>query len=149
MINQNTNQMKFYLNVLVVLLFTGVSANAVNCTWIGSTTGNWGTAANWSCGHVPLQTDDVVISEALVTLNVSPVVNNLNVTRITSTVGYVVDGPGSLTVYGTFNMMGDMNNSGGVTISTYLNMEQFHSSVYVVMVKTATGFNTAKILKRK
>ncbi|MEP7267107.1 MAG: T9SS type A sorting domain-containing protein [Saprospiraceae bacterium] len=85
--------MKIYLNLIVFLLFTGISANAVTCTWIGSTTGT-------------LEVYD--ISGRLVFLQ-------------------------------------DVSFS----TSTYLNMEQFHSSVYAVLVKTATGFRTAKILKRK
>ncbi|MBK8280018.1 MAG: T9SS type A sorting domain-containing protein [Saprospiraceae bacterium] len=124
------------LNLIVLLLFTRVLAIAVTCTWIGPTTGNWGTAANWSCGHVPLPADDVVITNALVTLDVSPVVNNLNVTRSTS---YVIDGPGNLTVNGAFNMLGNINNSGGITINGTLN---WNYSFVAVGTVTCNGVTT-------
>jgi hypothetical protein len=39
------------------------------CTWVGPPTGNWEDAASWSCGHVPMSTNDVEIFVGTVTLN--------------------------------------------------------------------------------
>ena len=43
------------------------SASAATCTWTnGGGNGLWSTAANWSCGNVPLATDDVVFDSTSV-----------------------------------------------------------------------------------
>ena len=50
--------------LLVCLGFLGGSPEPVRaetCTWEGDTNVNWDNANNWSCGHVPGNTDDVVI----------------------------------------------------------------------------------------
>ncbi len=34
---------------------------AASCTWTGRTSTDWADESNWSCGHVPGASDDVVI----------------------------------------------------------------------------------------
>ena len=53
-------------------------APAAICTSTG--TGNWNTAATWSCGHVPLSADDVVIASGhTVTLDTDDAIASLTV----------------------------------------------------------------------
>lgn len=47
---------------------------AAQCTW-NSTNGNWSDAAKWSCGHVPLASDNTVINNGTVTLDVGTAKN--------------------------------------------------------------------------
>ena len=60
--------------LLLSLLLVGVAPAAfgATCTSNVATTGNWGTAGSWSCGHVPLAADDVVIAIGdTVTVNIA------------------------------------------------------------------------------
>lgn len=61
--------MKTKLNTLIALLFLIPHfSNAATCTAIAST--NWTLASTWSCGYVPLCTDDIVIPSGFtVTIN--------------------------------------------------------------------------------
>ncbi len=96
-------------------LFTNLYMQA-QCTYIGGYNGLWSVPGNWSCGHVPLPTDNVVITE-LMNLDVSAIVNDLNLTYP----GPTLYGAGALTVNGTLNMQANIENSGGVTINGTLN----------------------------
>jgi fibronectin-binding autotransporter adhesin len=85
---------------------------AAQCTW-NSTNGNWSDAAKWSCGHVPLASDNTVISAGTVTLDVAPAVNDFTIT------GGALAGSNDITVNGNFSLSsailgqnGDINVSG-------------------------------------
>jgi hypothetical protein len=77
----------------LVVFFSPHSALAATCT---ASNGNWSSAGIWSCGHVPLATDDVVI----------PNTNGVNVTVDTAAVALTVTFTGgnranAITVSGT------------------------------------------------
>lgn len=53
---------------LVLLLLTSVSAQAATCTFASVGDDDWDTAANWDCGVVPSDADDVIIPAATTTV---------------------------------------------------------------------------------
>jgi len=56
----------FIFGVLIGL--TGGLRNVVHaetCTWTGNVNTDWGNTGNWSCGHIPTMSDDVVIPGGL------------------------------------------------------------------------------------
>ena len=63
-----------------------ITGDALNCTCAlntSLTTGNWGTANTWSCGHIPLATEPVQIAPGhTVTLNVNGVAKSLDLRGI-------------------------------------------------------------------
>lgn len=56
--------MKKILLIAILLLLAAGQGWAVTCTSSGN--GNWNTAGTWDCGHVPANTDVVVVSHAVV-----------------------------------------------------------------------------------
>ncbi len=82
------------------------------CTWDGST-GNWTSAAKWSCGHVPAAGDDVVINSGTVTLN-TPTSANIATLVLT---GGTLSGSGNPTLSGDLTISGGALNVNNVTIS--------------------------------
>jgi len=55
--------MKKILVVAVMLVALGVTADVVTNSWIGADGAAWGTAANWSAGHVPDGTEYVIFPD--------------------------------------------------------------------------------------
>jgi hypothetical protein len=57
--------------IVVVILMTAMATTAwAQNTWQGGPSGSWSTVANWSAGHVPISTDQVVFNtSAVVTLD--------------------------------------------------------------------------------
>ena len=53
----------FLVLVITLSFLAGMNepVQAASCTWTGSTSTNWTDPSNWSCGHVPGASDDVVI----------------------------------------------------------------------------------------
>lgn len=82
------------------------------CTWDGST-GNWTSAAKWSCGHVPAAGDDVVINSGTVTLN-APTSANIATLALT---GGTLSGSGNPTLSGDLTVSGGALNVNNVTVS--------------------------------
>lgn len=90
-------------------------------TWDGSSGTDWYTGANWSLGHVPATTEDVVIPQ--VTNNNFPVlaglatINSLTINSGTRTTLAVTTG--TLTVQNYFNCYGNLtmtSSSGSITV---------------------------------
>jgi hypothetical protein len=101
---------------IVFLLYSLISNFAATCTW-NQTNGNWSDASKWSCGSVPSSGDNVVISGGQVYLDISPTINNLDITA-----NYVVlIGSGSITINGTFNMQANVAVAGDVIVNGTLN----------------------------
>ena len=46
---------------MALAAWPAVTPHAASCTWGAPATGNWATAANWSCGIVPGAADDATI----------------------------------------------------------------------------------------
>lgn len=86
--------------------------------WSGASSTNWGTAANWGCGYIPVATSDVVIanvSNAPIISDGGRVANNLTV----SSGGSLTMNAASsyLSVGGTFTNSGTLTlNSGTVAL---------------------------------
>ncbi|MBC7384292.1 MAG: T9SS type A sorting domain-containing protein [Bacteroidia bacterium] len=83
--------------------------------WIGNTSNNWNTAANWGCNRMPLFTDNVTINSGSlfmpVITNAFNEVNNLNIgTGGTLTINNAAS---YLTMYGTLTTTGTLTHTNG------------------------------------
>ncbi|MFN8277639.1 MAG: hypothetical protein U0T84_09155 [Chitinophagales bacterium] len=125
---------KTLTNLLFCLM--AVAGIAQTNTWTGNAGSDWHAPANWSLGHVPTATEDVVIVNppngnysAVVLAGNQAVAHNLTISA--SPCGVILYG--ALTVSGTITNHGiisiDNNNSGGLV--------QTAGSVYSV---SSTGF---------
>jgi fibronectin-binding autotransporter adhesin len=119
--------------VLMVALFILGSmvsiplAHAATCTWDGSNS-TWETAAHWSCGHVPVSGDNVVIPSGTVTVTAnenigSGGISNRGTLFVNSGVSLSFvsldnSSGGTLTNHGTITTTGyGIDNSSGGTIT--------------------------------
>lgn len=86
------------------------SSNASNI-WTGASSGDWNTAANWSCGAVPAVTDDIVIPSGASSFPAlsSPAVGTVH--------NLTVNSGASLTVTGKLKIGGAIANSGTFSAS--------------------------------
>jgi MSHA biogenesis protein MshQ len=92
----------------VALLMFASEAMAAVCT--SQASNNWSRASTWSCGHVPLATDTVVIASPF-TVNLN---NNYTVAALTLNVGATINDMGSnLTVNGSITVNGTFGVAGG------------------------------------
>jgi len=106
-------QVKQFMWGMAALLATANAEAAVCTTNAGA--GTWGTAATWSCGHVPLSTDTVVISRAI-TLSANSTIAGLTVNAGVTFSGnnrnLIVGGP--VLISGTYDTGGgDLTTTGG------------------------------------
>ena len=53
---------KKILHLIIVFFSQMLSINA-QCTWTGMVDNKWNNAGNWSCTHVPISTDNVIIND--------------------------------------------------------------------------------------
>ncbi|MBC7552724.1 MAG: VCBS repeat-containing protein, partial [Taibaiella sp.] len=89
--------------------------------WVGGTSGvetNWSTAANWSCGSIPILTDDVTIPTGRTYYPVVAAGENVSVRNL------IIQGGASLTVDSAaiLNVKGDLRNSSTVYGLGFLKM---------------------------
>jgi hypothetical protein len=106
-------------------LFTYSPANTV--TWVGGSSGSWGTASNWSSGALPGAGDDVVIVPG-VTVTISGGANSVHslnsqgslilssgslAVAANSTVSALTISSGTLSINSVLTVPGTMNWSGG------------------------------------
>ncbi|MDD5058408.1 MAG: hypothetical protein PHQ60_11105 [Sideroxydans sp.] len=126
-----------------IFLFASVlagTAQAAVCTT--NPTGNWGTNSTWSCGHVPLSTDTVVISRDI-TLNANDTIAGLTVNPgVTFNDGNrTLTINGDLTNNGTITGGGDMNVTGATAIisgnGTYTNSRLYVSGATTTIASGA------------
>ena len=94
---------------------------SVGSNWVGGTSTNWFTAANWSTSTVPVSTDDVIIPSGTANPCVIGAGNTADVHNLTINAG------ATLTNNGTLNM-----NGGGVvtTAGTYKGSGTFTGANY-------------------
>jgi MSHA biogenesis protein MshQ len=94
-----------------LLFMLSATAEAAVCTSL--TAGNWSVAGRWSCGHVPLAADTVVIAHAVI-LN-----NNYTVAGLTVNVGATLDGNGGnvATVTGDVIVDGTVSNGARINVT--------------------------------
>ncbi len=103
-------------------------ASAANCTW-NPASGNWGTAADWSCGVVPGINDDATVAlSKVVTIDTAQSIRNLSNAGGVNIDAFqlTLSGSGNTTNTGTLNVGGagpatlnvnaghDITNAGGV-----------------------------------
>lgn len=90
---------------IAVLMFVTSQANAAVCTSLSA--GNWNVVARWSCGHVPVAADTVVIANN-VTLNA-----NYTIAGLTINNGVTLNNSGTrtLTITGNLQVNGTVNAS--------------------------------------
>jgi len=108
---------------LLSLLIAGESNSQTN-NWTGATSTSWTVAGNWSLGHVPLVTENVVIPSApanqpLISGTTSPVCNNLtiNTGAILTISGTTLNNAqvaasGTTTINGTLSIGGSATKTG-------------------------------------
>lgn len=110
-----------YLGALLLALAWSGEAMAVTCTSLSA--GNWNTAARWSCGHVPVAADTVVVAHNI-TLDANPTVAGLTInagqTLNDNGNGFDITVTGNVVNNGTYGVVGggDLFMTGaGTTIS--------------------------------
>ena len=86
---------------------------ADTCTWQDNQSDDWSVVTRWSCGHLPTNLDDVVISKnRTVTLNVSPV----TIASLSLSDGKI-DGTGNISTTSFTWSGGTLDISGVTTVS--------------------------------
>ncbi|NDC40135.1 MAG: T9SS C-terminal target domain-containing protein, partial [Chitinophagia bacterium] len=98
---------------------TTVILNPAQMSWTGTTDTNWNNSANWSCGSVPLVTDNVTIHAGTlfapkVLAAASAHANSLSVD---SSVVITLDSAATLDVKATFDLRGVINGRGLVILN--------------------------------
>ena len=74
--------------VLIGLVALGaISSQATTKTWDGSSSGNWGTAANWSPSSVPVNGDDLIFPSLASRYTTTNDLSNLRLNSITFNTG--------------------------------------------------------------
>lgn len=127
--NMNKKQFNLITCLVMVCLFWTVSILGQN-TWDGSEGTNWGTAANWSLGTVPVATDDVVIPDGLtnypVISGITALSANLTINAVAESNVLTIDSDGALTVDGVLTITdfntrmiinSNASNSGSLIVS--------------------------------
>ncbi|MBU0622817.1 MAG: DUF11 domain-containing protein [Gammaproteobacteria bacterium] len=96
---------KIIKTIFVMLALLAGTAEAAVCTSLSA--GNWNWSGRWSCGHVPNNTDDVVIAHNI-TMNTNP-----DIVGFTINAGATLDDNGNdLTVTGSVLINGTYDGSG-------------------------------------
>ncbi len=121
---------RFFLIAILCAVFLnfGKANTVLAATCTASATGNWNTIGTWSCGHVPLSTDDVVVTAAAattITVDTAAVANTVTVTNtaVAGTQNIILAvGSNSLTISAggglTINGGGAANRNAQVTVSS-------------------------------
>ncbi len=116
--------------LLFALSFLSFQISA-QCTWTGGGgNNNWSNAGNWSCGHVPVAADNVVINilNTTVTLDIADV----QITNLTINNGATLTGNNNISLSGTLTLAGaTLSGSGTMTVAGaatvgYLNLTTRH-----------------------
>jgi len=105
----------------LTLGFTKPVQAAVVCIWEGDTSADWFTIANWSCGHVPNEGDNVEISSGTTNQPTIGAMNSVTVNSITINSGAVLTIlSGSIVNAGTWTIDGDVTANTGDSL-IYIN----------------------------
>lgn len=83
------NPSKWYLLYSAFMTFPSYNIKVTN-QWTGNSSNNWNNAANWSCGHIPSATENILIASGSPILDVDY--------TIPSTYSMSISGTGSLTI---------------------------------------------------
>lgn len=103
--------LKFSFASLFALLLASMAthdASAATCSFTGASSNSWTNAANWSCGIIPTESDDVIInSTSTVLTSTTTVINSL-----------VTNGTGFLNVSNSFLTINTSStNNGSILIN--------------------------------
>ncbi|MBK9337639.1 MAG: hypothetical protein IPM98_14175 [Lewinellaceae bacterium] len=102
------------LPLVLLLLAAPFSADAITKTWNG-TSGNWSDGSKWIPVGVPTSTDEVVINNGTVTLDVAPTVAGFTMS------GGAIEGTSNLLVTGNLTQSGgNLGNFGDITVGGIL-----------------------------
>ena len=107
--------------LLLILIMWGFELMAQTNTWNGSSSTAWNTPANWSLGHAPLASENVVIPSApanqpLISGTTTPVCTNLTINSGASlTISGTSVANALLTVSGTATINGHLSIGGSIT----------------------------------
>ncbi len=94
----NISQKPLYSFLVVLFLSSTLHAQI---SWVGGTTGNWNTAANWSGGAVPTATDNVLISSSVtITFDINPTIQHLEIDGTGIAVIFTAGAGNTLTIDG-------------------------------------------------
>lgn len=128
---QKTKMKNMTKAIPLVLALLSAGAQAAVCTT--NATGNWGTGGTWSCGHVPVAADTVVISRAI-TLSASSTIAGLTVNAGVTFSGnnrnLTVSGP--VLISGTYNTGGGdltTNSGGSLTVNGTFNFNNGNAAI--------------------
>lgn len=116
-------QANHWLGALTLIAMFAFAQSALAATCTSLSNGNWASAGRWSCGHVPVAADTVVIAHNI-TLDVNPTVAGLTInagqTLNDNTNGFDITVTGNVVNNGTYGVVGggDLFMTGaGTTIS--------------------------------
>ena len=129
---------------LALAAWPAVTPHAASCTWL-PTSGNWGAAANWSCGIVPGAADDATIAlTRTVTIDTAQAIRNLGNAGTLNLDAFLLSlaGGGGTTNTGTINVGGastaalqmngghNITNTGGlISIGNGSSLNQFGGTI--------------------
>ncbi|PQJ12818.1 hypothetical protein CJD36_003475 [Flavipsychrobacter stenotrophus] len=102
-----------------ILKDTTVTLIPQQMTWLGGASGaetSWATAANWSCGSIPLTSDNVLIPHVVYVPVISATAYSKNLT-VSSLAGLSINGGGSINIKGNLLNQGIVNGSGTVILN--------------------------------
>src|SRR5207249_482447 len=104
---------------MVALWLVAVEATAATKTWDGSSSGNWGTDANWTGGVAPAPGDDLVFPAGVSRFNVTNNIGLLPLRSLTFTgSNYVLRGVGIILTNGITAGHASKTNTIELDIST-------------------------------
>ena len=91
--------------ILIFGIFLGLTCapnqtvQAATCTWEGDNGPDWAISGNWSCGHVPITSDDISIPDVTVDPIINAATNGIDVNTLS------IDSGAVLTVNATTNSL--------------------------------------------
>ncbi len=140
-----------------VVIDTSAIINPSQMTWTGATSTDWQTASNWSCGTVPVLTDNIIIppgttyqpligtssfvkditmnTSSSLTINSTGILNVkgtlTNNGNVTGTGALIMNGTSAQAISGTGNLSNfELNNSAGASISAAARVT-INSTLYI------------------
>lgn len=114
LMKRNSTLLKF---VLIGLLFIHQAAFAATCTWNGSVSTDWNTAANWT-GGVPASGDDVTIPVGMPRYPVLAAATSIQSIFLANTeASFTINVGAMLSISQTLSCRGSIQNSGTLNVN--------------------------------
>jgi len=137
------NNFLFLLVVLFSFTLQNSKAQCIANTWTGSVSTAWGNAANWSCSHVPLATDSVIIPNGATNWPVisdsGRVTNSLTI-QSSAVLSINANNSSSLTVNGTFVLNGTISVGNTLTLCGQIIINSSFSATNLVLSGTTMQY---------